>query len=479
MSSPDRRFLKKRALIPGLLFILVLVILYFSSKMVEQDPVVFSIEPSIASPGDTVSLKGEHFQSERNGGLVSLAGSRITSTSYLKWSDNEILFRVPNDAGSGMVTVTTSRGESNGTLFSNRNHIPVILSGPSAPGIPHIESIAPENGAVGTLVTVRGLNFGFDRGESRVIFSIQSSGEGYNRDTSGVIPCSETDYDYETWTDQEVQFYVPDGASSGGIKIISDRGESNSKYFEVKGLPGIKLFPERKGYQISYEIDIFSPRGSPDGSLDLWVPGIYPGLEQRNVEWMREPEPLWDNYMGVMRYHYEGVTGQGDSRIEITYWFERYSVETQVEVQKINSEYNTNRRLYDVYTASGDFIPEDDSIKTLAEKLTRRQSNPFTKAGSIYDYLVENLKFSTSPVSLEPLKALETGQGDSYIYSILFCAIARTSGVPSRPVAGYLVYNDKATVRHFWAEFYVEEFGWIPVDPALGDGAKFGNFPRE
>ncbi|MBI9104038.1 MAG: IPT/TIG domain-containing protein [Spirochaetales bacterium] len=478
MSSPFVQFFKKRAYLPFLLFAIVLVLLYFSSKMVEQDPQIFLVEPAIASPGDVVQITGEDFQSERKGGAVTLAGSRITSSSYLDWSDNQIKFRVPSDAGSGMITVTTSRGKSNGRLFTNRIHIPIILSGPAAPGLPYIESIEPSQGAVGTLVTVKGLNFGFDRSASQVLFSVQSSGEDHRRDGGNFIPCSETDYDYESWTDHEIQFYVPDGASSGGVKIVGDKGESNSKYFEVRDLPGTRLYPERKGYQLSYEVSIFSPRGRPDGSLDLWIPGIYPGLEQRAVEWVRDPEPLWNNYFGVMRYHYEGISGQSDQKIELTYWFERYSVETQMEIQRIKTQYNIQRRLYDVYTSPDDFVPGDEGIKSLADRIKGRESNPYKNAEKIYDYLIENLKFTTTPSSLDPVKALGTGQGDSYIYSILFTALARASGIPARPVAGYLVYNDKVTVRHFWSEFYIEDFGWIPLDPALGDEAKFGNFPQ-
>ncbi len=314
-----------------------------------------------------------------------------------------------------------------------------------------------------------------------MLFSEQPPGEDVRRDESGtdMISCSEMDYDYETWTDQEIQFYVPDGASSGGIKIVVDRGESNSKYFEIKDLPGTKHYLNRKGYQISYEVKIYSPRGRADSSLDIWVPGLYIGLEQRAVEWIRKPEPLWSDYYGIMRYHYEGIAGQGDQNIEQTYWFERFSLETQLDMNRIPDKYNTSRDLYRIYTSEDVFVPVDDEkIGTEAVRLTRRQANPYLKARILYDYLIDSLGYNPSPGSLDPVKALELGQGDSYIYAITFCSLVRSVGVPIRPVAGYLVYNDKLTVRHFWTEFYIEGFGWIPVDPTLGDGAAYGNFPQ-
>jgi transglutaminase-like putative cysteine protease len=38
-------------------------------------------------------------------------------------------------------------------------------------------------------------------------------------------------------------------------------------------------------------------------------------------------------------------------------------------------------------------------------------------------------------------------------------------------VAGVLVNRSRQTIRHYWAEFWIDGFGWVPLDPALGAGA--------
>ena len=43
--------------------------------------------------------------------------------------------------------------------------------------------------------------------------------------------------------------------------------------------------------------------------------------------------------------------------------------------------------------------------------------------------------------------------------------------MPARPVAGYLVQSPDRLHAHYWTEFYLHRFGWVPVDPALGSGA--------
>jgi transglutaminase-like putative cysteine protease len=44
------------------------------------------------------------------------------------------------------------------------------------------------------------------------------------------------------------------------------------------------------------------------------------------------------------------------------------------------------------------------------------------------------------------------------------------------PVSGILVNRFLSTTRHYWAEFWIDAFGWIPVDPALGAGIAPANF---
>ena len=47
------------------------------------------------------------------------------------------------------------------------------------------------------------------------------------------------------------------------------------------------------------------------------------------------------------------------------------------------------------------------------------------------------------------------------------------AGVPAVPTAGLLVDPQQKAVLHWWAEFYVNGFGWVPVDPALASGVPF------
>ena len=68
------------------------------------------------------------------------------------------------------------------------------------------------------------------------------------------------------------------------------------------------------------------------------------------------------------------------------------------------------------------------------------------------------------------LEALDTKRGDCNEHAVLFTALARAAGLPSRVAAG-VVYLDNAFYYHAWSEVWLGE--WVAVDPA------FRQFPAD
>jgi hypothetical protein len=49
--------------------------------------------------------------------------------------------------------------------------------------------------------------------------------------------------------------------------------------------------------------------------------------------------------------------------------------------------------------------------------------------------------------------------------------MARAAKLPCIPIAGVIINRSGQTLRHYWTEFWIDGFGWLPVDPAMGAGA--------
>lgn len=464
--------LEHPALIPIGIFLILTVIYLVSSFITSSNPKIDRIEPAVAFPGENIIISGENFGKSSVDGFVIIAGIRPTVSSYLEWSDTRIVLRVPDEVGSGRIFVNSRKNLSNGLLFTNKEFIPVIVSGPAGPGEPYLDSISPEKGMVGDRVEIKGLNLGSERGSSTVLFSFFSS------DASKNVACSELDFDYIEWGDQSITVYVPDGATSGNIQINTDRGESNSIYFEVTNPFGTKRFNQQRGYQLQYGVTVSNVIAEPENSIQIWAPVIQGSLSNRSIESVFEPEPMWENYKGLNRYNLENLEPWNEYVLNQTHWFERYAIETDINSSSITGLYDQDRKLVSFYTRADKLVPADNkTIRDVVRSIVGNEKNPYLKAQKLYQYLIRRLDYVDISTSATVIESLDIRKADAYDYALLFTALARNAGVPSRPVAGFMVFGNKQTVNHWWSEIYINGIGWIPVDPAMGDNMSLSDLP--
>jgi transglutaminase-like putative cysteine protease len=453
--------------------------------------------------GEALTIEGENFGEERDESYVTIAGISPTNSSYLSWQENNILVKIPEFGESGLVYVHVGGRKSNGALFSNRATLPRPVQG-TDPGFgPRISSINPPAGAVGSLITITGNNFGSSRERSAVFFSWNAESlpsAPVDAQAPGFTEVFETDFGYELWSEREIRVRIPDGAVSGNLEVRTIRGSSRPYFFEVTGKPGTKTFRDKRSYTITYSVHIKVNEASGQNILYLWVPQPVSSASQRNIELLsRDMEPFVENYRGTSIFQLNNLSAKNDAEINISYQVGVFAVETSVRPQSIKQEEDSP--VHSIYTQAGPLIPSDDQrIKTQSAAIISRERNPYIKAQRIYEWLTgeDNFRFflqrdaAAAPVGWdgiagEPgenaagqaggaLEALETKRADSYMAALLYCALLRAAGVPCIPVSGILVNRNRQAAPHYWAEFWIDGFGWIPVDPALGAGAVSDNF---
>lgn len=106
-------------------------------------------------------------------------------------------------------------------------------------------------------------------------------------------------------------------------------------------------------------------------------------------------------------------------------------------------------------------------IQKAAADITAGASTDWDKANKIYSWVYTTLE-KTSVLSIPAaLDVLHQKQGDCNEHTVLFVALARAAGIPSRIAVG-LVYSDEVGGfgYHAWPEVFVGK--WIPMDPTLG-----------
>lgn len=138
--------------------------------------------------------------------------------------------------------------------------------------------------------------------------------------------------------------------------------------------------------------------------------------------------------------------------------------------------YNTTSPEYLMYTTSSKNIALTPDIMEKSRSIVGDETNPYLQAEMIYWDVVTTHPYSHAPHfwldatnTPESLYVFETGIGDCASQSLYFSSLCRSLGIPARATGGYQMIEGTAGT-HIWAEFYLEGYGWIPVDVTAAEG---------
>ena len=488
-----RKYSFFRVLSYAFLIALVLAVISLATVRTKKVPIISSIIPVVGHAGDTMVIRGSNFGNSRGTNYVEIGGNRITASSYINWTENLIKLTLPSNVQDGLVIIVTQAGKSKPGFFTNEAGIPVSVKQIAKATESHIESISPASGGYGTCLTIKGSDFGTSRGSSKVFFTANkdetSLGSGQGEKIAdfdfSVIEASESDCDYEFWSDSEIRVRIPDGANSGKVYIETPKGKSNSVNLEINLGAGSKAFKSRKTYILQVNADIDSIDTKNATNLTLRVPRPVKTAWQPMIELTEcSPEPVIQDYKNTVIHQIElqKATPQA-KKIRFTHDFalSTYAIQTRINEKSVRpySQSTKARELFKHATKADSLIKSDDEkIKSLANQIVGKTTNPYSQAKLVYEYILENyrlnekLRAADAPVS----DLLKSKSGDAYDLAIFYTTLLRSLSIPSLPMAGILVDSEMKTQPHWWNEFYLEDLGWISVDIALGMGMKYNSF---
>lgn len=236
-------------------------------------------------------------------------------------------------------------------------------------------------------------------------------------------------------------------------------------------------------YTGSTELDI--PRGDlpADGTLKVWVPvpigsGSQTDVAILSMEPARYVKSPADTGADVGLVYFEVPLEEiADPflNISVKYRFVQHEQRFIVDPAKV-LPYNTSSPEYRKYTAASENIALTPEMKAKALSIVKNETNPYLMAQKIYRDIVTNLPYSHAPHvwldasgTPESLYVLRTGIGDCASQSMYFAALCRSLGIPARVTGGYQMIEGTPGT-HFWAEYYLEGYGWIPVDVTAAEG---------
>lgn len=477
---PVIRFLFSLVIIGIFLFAIYLV--SFRTKPV---PEIDAILPPVGSPGDVVLIQGKNFGDVRDMSYVEIAGAKLTASSYISWSDDCIKLVLPANVQDGLVYVGTKDMRSKPALFANEVDIPVPVTTTRVSSKPVISDISAAKLYNGEELVIYGSNFGDARNQSKVCFTVDYNNKIRDSDyinqsmlTENMVAASESNFDYVSWSNNEIKVRVPDGASTGMIVVETESEKSEPFAFTVNENIGRKYFDNKKIYLVQYKADIADVVTNDYATITLRCPIPVTSVSQPDVQITETvPTPILMNYQNNMIQQVTKLKNNNPKSVFVqTFVLPVYEVQTSINPDKIGAYKDRELELYDWALKADELVPSDN--EKIIERVTEicgKEKNCYRKAKLIYNYLCDNFKLAASnrKNDANPLEILKTGTGDAYDFAVIYTAMLRAAGVPAVTNAGVLVSQDLMTQPHWWCEFYVHNFGWVPVDVALGMGKDY------
>jgi hypothetical protein len=277
--------------------------------------------------------------------------------------------------------------------------------------------------------------------------------------------------------------------------------------------------PRVYNLEISFEITPDPAKIDRDRDLKVWIPIPREWDSQKNVQIISiQPEPhaqYTDPEYGNKIFYWDfGKYPEKPSyRVNIRARLVSYEVDAMIDPSNIKP-YDKTSMEYELYTKSGYTVHITPKVKELAEAAIGNETNPYLQAQKIFTFVHKKIRYYQgfnrsldymfSNSKIDEKSGEEYFSGDCSQYSALFVALCRSEGIPARCVYGRIgwdpslnegnskTYSEMDTLLtddgfagaqhhglppHMWAEFYLPDYGWIPVDAQVGRfGQLFWNY---
>jgi len=122
--------------------------------------------------------------------------------------------------------------------------------------------------------------------------------------------------------------------------------------------------------------------------------------------------------------------------------------------------YTRDESMYGIY---------DPYVISHADAAVGDETNVFTMAHLIHDYVIDELDYITGTPWADAATVLQQGQASCSGYAFTMIALCRIKGIPARFAGGSECRSFETgridTLHHRWVEVYVPGYGWVPFDP--------------
>lgn len=230
-------------------------------------------------------------------------------------------------------------------------------------------------------------------------------------------------------------------------------------------------------FELIYDVTVSGLPASAE-VVDVWLP-VPQDSPQQDVSLIEIDSPVAGEFLGEGEYgnrvYHLRMKPPADGIIRLS-----QRVEVTRREQSVALSAKQVRRLksdeFERYLKPNEMVPLTERFAGIAEERTRGLGGPMDRSRALYDYVLDRMSYDKSGDGWgrgDANYACDIGTGNCTDFHSLFIALQRTLKTPARFWIGFPLPAERGAGEidgyHCWAEFWVPELGWVPVDISEAD----------
>jgi len=230
--------------------------------------------------------------------------------------------------------------------------------------------------------------------------------------------------------------------------------------------------PERH-FKFTYQVRIAGVNPETK-TLEVWIPFPHNEAYQavNNYQITSELEhTVWVDLTNGNKILYFSLTDEFIDKVNLEVIFDITRLENNSYVDGASVHVPAPPKELEHFLKASELVPIDGPIAKEALGVINAEMTTQEKIEALYKHLLRTISYDKSGDGW--------GKGDALFCSVtrggnctdihsLFIGMARSLGIPARFVIGFPIPENRIegaiSGYHCWAEYYVEERGWVPVD---------------
>ncbi|MFQ5452605.1 MAG: transglutaminase-like domain-containing protein [Candidatus Zixiibacteriota bacterium] len=247
------------------------------------------------------------------------------------------------------------------------------------------------------------------------------------------------------------------------LTIVIWRGEGNTS---------TKI--EQRQFTFSYQLNVDNI--PPDAkTMEIWIPFPQNNEHQKIVDYKIKAEHSHEFYLDpdygnkIIDFNFTEEIPEKIA-VELNYTIIRVEDKSLAVDKNSTTDINSPDDLKR-FLEPNKLVPIDGKIADEARKVADSNMLSIEKVKAVYDYLHRTMKYDKSGEGWgqgDAVYACDFRKGNCTDIHSLFIGMLRSIGIPARFIIGFPLpekLSESAIAGyHCWAEFYIEDMGWVPVD---------------